>query len=440
MLRKLKKIFVFILIILTGYTSYGQKAVAGGEVSPKKFRAAVVKVDITPDNSQYLIGYQERKSTGIYDRIYHRIIVLDDGNSQFVLASTEICILSPVEYELVAGQLRKEFGIDPVNFWWSTTHTHSAPEVGTPGIYKIYMGERNKHEIDLVYTAAVKQKLIEGVREARQKLIPAKLGAGWGYSQANINRRAVDTDGRASLGINPDGPVDSKIGLIKIEKEDGATLALIANYPIHGTVMGGTHLEISGDAPGVVSKYLEEKIGAPVIFTNGAAGNLAPIYSVYPSPRAGHLSEFRVLLGDKVLEAFYKINNTTADVKLITGAKIVETPRKAGMDWPEDCGSYTRKTTAGVDLVRLPVRFLKINDDIAIWSAPLELFCEISNEIRDRSSYPFTFYFGYTNGWFGYLVAEPEYKYEGYEPRVSPFTPAADRDLKEAVMSCLNGK
>ena len=55
-------------------------------------------------------------------------------------------------------------------------------------------------------------------------------------------------------------------------------------------------------------------------------------------------------------------------------------------------------------MVRLPVRFLKINEDIAIWSAPVELFCEISNEIRDRSPFPYTFYFGYTNGWLGYLL------------------------------------
>jgi hypothetical protein len=439
MLIRLKRIFIFVFLIPAGYNSYCQNTVTGGMDLADKFRAGVVKVDITPDNSQYLIGYQERKSTGIYDRIYHRIVVLDDGTSQFVLASTEICILSPVEYELVAEQLRDQFGIDPVNFWWSTTHTHSAPEVGTPGIYKIYMGERNKHEIDLVYTASVKQKLIEGVREARQKLIPARLGVGWGYSQANINRRAIDSDGKASLGLNPDGPVDRRIGLLKIEGEDGKPVALIANYPIHGTVMGGTNLEISGDAPGVVSDYVEKKIGAPVLFINGAAGNLAPIYSVYPSPRAGHLSEFRVLLGDKVLEAYNKINSTTGDVKLNAGSKIVETPRKAGMGWPSDCGSYSRRTTAGIDLVRLPVRFLKINDDIAIWSAPLELFCEISNEIRDRSSYPFTFYYGYTNGWFGYLVAAPEYKHEGYEPRVSPFTPAADRHLTEAVISYING-
>ena len=437
---QLKRFFVFIIILLYGYNSYNQTTSSANNNEIKKFRAAVVKTDITPENSQHLMGYQERKSTGIHDRIYHRLVILDDGNTQFLLVSTEICIISPVEYDRVAELINSKFGISPVNFWWSTTHTHSAPEVGTPGLYKIYMGERNKHEIDQEYTDLVVQKLIDGIKEAQTKLIPARLGAGWGFSQANINRRAIDVDGKASLGLNPDGPVDRRIGLLRIEKEDGTPMALIANYPVHGTVMSGSHLQISGDAPGIVSEYVEQKTGVPLIFINGAAGNLAPVYSVYPSPKAGHLSEFRVLLGDKILDANKKIYDIRDKVSLRTGSVIVETPRKTGMDWPEDCGNFTRLTKAGVHMVKLPIRFLRINEDIAIWSAPVELFCEISNEVRNRSPFPFTFYFGYTNGWFGYLVSEAEYRHEGYEPRVSPFTQNADKDLTDAVVTYLLGE
>ena len=283
-------------------------------------------------------------------------------------------------------------------------------------------------------------KLIDGIREAREQLAPARLGVGWGFSQANINRRAVDIDGEASLGLNPDGPVDRRIGMLRIEKENGTVMALIANYPIHGTVLGGENQLISGDAPGIVSTYVEEKTGAPLIFINGAAGNLAPIYSVYPTPESGHLGEFRVLLGDKILDANRKISTTTNEVVLNSGAITVETPRRAGLSWPAHFASYTRTTNTGVNMVRLPIRFLRINEDIAIWSAPVELFCEISNEIRDRSPFPYTFYFGYTNGWLGYLLTAEEYKHGGYEPTVSPYTPQAAGDLTEAVVAHLQGE
>ena len=92
-------------------------------------------------------------------------------------------------------------------------------------------------------------------------------------------------------------------------------------------------------------------------------------------------------------------------------------------------------------MVKLPVRFLKINNDVAIWSAPVELFCEISNEVRERSPFPFTFYFGYTNGWLGYLPTEEEYKHGGYEVDVvSPYTPVTGRELTESVTAYLQGE
>ena len=92
-------------------------------------------------------------------------------------------------------------------------------------------------------------------------------------------------------------------------------------------------------------------------------------------------------------------------------------------------------------MVRLPVRFLKINNDVAIWAAPIELFCEISNEVRDRSPFPFTFYYGYTNGWLGYLPSEEEWKYGGYEVDVvSPFTQEMSGALTETVVGYLQGE
>ena len=89
----------------------------------------------------------------------------------------------------------------------------------------------------------------------------------------------------------------------------------------------------------------------------------------------------------------------------------------------------------------MPVRFLKINNDIGIWSAPIELFCEVSNEVRERSPFQYTFYYGYTNGWLGYLPTEDEWQYGGYEVEsVSPFTPAAAGELTELVVGYLEGK
>ena len=408
-------------------------------VSVSTFRAAVVKKNITPSDSQHLLGFDERKSESVNDSLFHRIVALDDGLKQFFIVSTDLCLFSPSEYDKVAARLQKEHQIDPIDIWWTVTHTHSAPEVGVPGIYGTYLGDRIQHEVDTVYTAMVEQKLIDGILEARKNLEPASLGVGWGFSRANINRRLLDSNGQASLRPDPNGPVDHRIGLIRIDKESGVPLALISNYAIHGTVLSGNNLQISGDVQGVVSNYVEKEIGVPLLFINGAAGDVTPIHRWTNNPQEGFLEKFHALLGDKIIEANQRLCYTTNKIKLRSGALTVETPRKPGLGWPSDLDAYT-STKDKIKMVRLPVRFLTINDDIAIWGAPLELFNTIATEVREDSPFQNTFFFGYTNGWLGYLPTASAWPHGGYEVNaVSPFTPVAEKELKEAVLGYLKG-
>ncbi len=140
---------------------------------------------------------------------------------------------------------------------------------------KLMMPERYGHAPDAEYTASVQRALIDAIKEARAKLAPARLASGTGFSSANITRRARDPKGAISLGLNPDGPADRQIGLIRLETPAGEPIALIANYSMHGTALGPQNKLISGDAIGTVSAYVEEKLGAPMLFVNGAAGDLA---------------------------------------------------------------------------------------------------------------------------------------------------------------------
>lgn len=405
-------------------------------LSAATFRASAVRVEITPHSSQWLLGYQARQSTGVHDAIYHRVVAMDSGDAQFYLISTDLCLYSPALYDDVAAALKKEAGVDPKNIWWSVTHSHATPEIGPPSLYAALLG-RSDHPWDRDYTATVTKALIEAVRAAREKLEPARISFGEGISLANINRRAKDPNGRVSLGLNPDGPTDRQIGLIRLERADGGLIALIVNYAMHGTVMDGHNLLISGDAPGTVTAYLESKLGGTVLYEQGAAGNLAPIYSVYPDARSGHLSEFNVLLGDKILDAARRMSPPTADVSLWLGQSTIDTPRKPSLAWPDDLAAYSA-SEAGRAMVKLPVRFLRINDAI-VWSLPVELFCEMAVNVRNHSPFTHTFYFGYTNGWFGYLPTAQAFQEGGYEPDTSPFTNQAEADVNRAVISFIQG-
>ena len=398
-----------------------------------EFRAAVVKIDITPDKPQWLLGYAARQSTGVHDPLFHKIVALDDGSTQFFLVSTDIALFSPAFYDEFCGELKKETGIERTQVWWTVTHTHSAPELGPPGLAKAFLTGRYDHEPDWDYARMVKQKLIAGIAEARSKLVPARISIGTATANANINRRSRDVDGHISLGLNPDGPVDRQVGLIRLDRLDGSPIALIANYAMHGTVLGGKNQLISGDAPGIVAAYVEEKLGAPMLFINGATGDIAPIYSVYDDFKRVRITEFNVLLGDRIVQANHGLMPAESGVSLKASEEDVALPLKPGLTWPEELSAYITPQSQ----VRLPLRFLRVNKETVIWAAPLELFCEIAMEVRRQSPVKNTFYFGYTNGWLGYFPTKKAFPEGGYETTVTPFTPEGEAVLKSAVLARL---
>ena len=345
-----KKI-ILVLGILIVIAASARAALAG------QLRASVVKIDITPDKPQWLLGYDPRQSTAIHDHIYHRIVAMDDGKTQFYLISTDVCLISPSVYDEVTQTLDRETGIKPLQVWWTTTHTHSAPELGPPGLGEVFLGTRYNHDHNTEWTALAKQQLIQGIKEARDRLQPARIAIGWGYASAAINRRAHNEEGPDFLGLNPDGPVDHRIGLIRLERADGTLLALVANYAMHGTALGGENTQITGDAPGVVADYVEEKLGAPMLYIQGAAGNQAPIYTVQKDFRNAHLDAFKVLLGDHIIEANSHLGPSSGEVDLALGQQVVESPRKEGLGWAPDLAQYTRTTSAGVNMILMPSAF-----------------------------------------------------------------------------------
>lgn len=81
-------------------------------------------------------------------------MAMDDGTTQFFLVSSDLCLFSPTVYDEVTQKIEKKTGIRPLQIWWITTHTHSAPEVGPPGIGAVFMGSRYEHDHNTEYFLA----------------------------------------------------------------------------------------------------------------------------------------------------------------------------------------------------------------------------------------------------------------------------------------------
>ena len=75
----------------------------------------------------------------------------------------------------------------------------------------------------------------------------------------------------------------------------------------------------------------------------------------------------------------------TAKVTLREEERFVETPRRKRFGWDDSLGNYLQADKGESGTMRFPIRFAIINDDLALWSDPVELFCEISMNVRSRS-------------------------------------------------------
>lgn len=75
------------------------------------------------------------------------MVVFDDGKTRFLIISPHLCVISPSEYDKITGILQRTLKINPLQVWWTVTHTHLAPEVGPPGLPVAFEGERDTHLI-----------------------------------------------------------------------------------------------------------------------------------------------------------------------------------------------------------------------------------------------------------------------------------------------------
>ena len=115
----------------------------------------------------------------------------------------------------------------------------------------------------------------------------------------------MDVDGRVSLGLNPDGPVDRQFNLIRLES------ARRQSHRPDRQLRDARHRDERAEPEdqrrraGYGRHATSRRSSAERCCTSTAPpATSRPIYSVYPNPQSGHLSQFRVLLGDRILAPF----------------------------------------------------------------------------------------------------------------------------------------
>lgn len=226
---------------------------------PPSLRAGVARVEITPSPGIDLTGYIARQnpSTGVRDPLYARALALDDGQRQIALVS---CDLLSLEREFVHDTRRRitlATGIPGLQVMLAATHTHAGPatfflqDCGDP---------------DPAYVEELQARIVALVRQAQSALQPAMLAVGKGSSATGVHNRRT-----------PGDVIDPAVEVLRVDRADGAPLAVVVNYACHPTALSADNTLVSADYPGYVCAQVEAATGAVCLFLTGAIGDVGPV-------------------------------------------------------------------------------------------------------------------------------------------------------------------
>lgn len=265
-----------------------------------KIKAGVAKMDIT-DRSAGLVN----------DPLYVKALVLDNGLTKMVIITLDVVALEeigPIKagyLSKVRTQIQKELKIQSSNILINASHCHGIVRVDTD---------------DLTVMA---------VKEAMKNLVPVNVGTGTGYENRIMENRRYrmkdgsQTDARRAYSLPPDhevtgiGPIDPEIGLFRLNKLNGETLAVLYNFavhPIEGVPNGGNTADIIGFA----SKVIEDNLkGSMALFLQGCGGDINPVnYKDVENPT--NAEPLGNMLGLSILKALQTIKTVNeSEIKII---------------------------------------------------------------------------------------------------------------------------
>ena len=222
---------------------------------------------------------------GIHDAPVARVLAMACGEKA-ALVSLELVMLPPDLVDMVKAIVSRYTGIEKENLWVHTTHAITTPHaphapMGMGGV-ALEISEEVKRDLETkltFYTDAVMAAVTDAAKEAAA-LQPARLGLGQAKSHICVNRD-VETPFGWWNGQNPEGKTNPDFDLLRFDGENGKTIALILTGGLKPTVIDNSQMRenkrlVSSDVPGLVCRLLEEKLGAPVLYFMGAAGDQVP--------------------------------------------------------------------------------------------------------------------------------------------------------------------
>ncbi len=442
-----------------------------------ELRVGAAIVDVTPNQLPVLVNgsMTSRSEEKIKTHVNARAIVIDDGQERIGIVVVDSCMMPRHLLDEAKQLASTRTQLQPDRILISATHTHTAPSsMGALGT-----------NADPNYVPYLRQKLVEALVAAEQKLAPARVG--WGSGQApeftalrrwvrRPDRVADDPFGNPTVRANmhaarnpddatgPSGPEDPQLSMIAFTSPAGQPIAVLSNFSMHyfgdaaisadyfGLFCTGMQQYLiehgaSEDVVAIMSHgcsgdiwrrdYMEIQAAADGTIEEYSQGLLAVATDVYRSIE--YQPEADVAMQEARLSMQYRVPDAQ---RLQWAQQIVE---QLGDRLPQTLPEiYAREQLYLHELqsTEIVVQALRIGD-IAIATTPNETYALTGLKLKLQSPLPRTMVIELANGGDGYIPPPEQHVLGGYntwaarsaglEVTAEPKIVAADLNLLEQV-------
>ncbi len=261
-------------------TSEGETLKRVMEFPQSLVRAGVARRDITPPVGIYhrMWGAATHdQSTGVHRPLTATALAVapreEDGAActPIVMLSVDHCLLWNTEMRALLNAASTSGAADQDNVILFFTHTHAAGLMG--------LERRELPGGDLIpdYLTRLGTTIAALVAESVDSLQPAVMQYAAGRCDLAANRDFFDEEtDQYVCGLNPEGPSDDTVLVVRVSAGEQGTLATLVNYACHPTTLAWDNTLISPDYVGALREVVESSEGAPCFFMQGASGDIGP--------------------------------------------------------------------------------------------------------------------------------------------------------------------
>lgn len=421
-------------------------------------RVGFAQREITPPLGLPLGGYAARVggAEGVLDPLFCRAAVFEAGGTSVGVIGLDLIHVFGEWVSTVRARAAQTLGLAADHVLIAATHTHAGP-----GVFRSTVA---RHEAIVSFEHALADSVLGCLRAAISVAAAARLRFG-----------TAPCAGVAANRRNPSLAVDDTVRVLCASDPGGRLLGVIANFACHPTVLSAANHLYSGDLFGLAAAHATQVLGAPVLLTNGAAGDVSTRFTRRDSTYAEvqrmgrHLAEALCAAVRRASPAPLPITNAplaTARQTLAVRWRALPRPDVAAARLQEALDGLGHLRGEGADPGALRLAQTRVEGaqvewfvssgggwealfgprqpvaevqavrcgDVAVIAAPGELFSSAGRWLQSCLGER-TLVVGYANDYLGYFVPEADARAGGYEALIAMVDPNCEPTVRSGLLS-----